>query len=427
MRHYTQIHAYIAREFIFSFLVAFLFFFFIFFVNQMLLLAEEILTRRVPPWDVVRLILYSLPSIVALSFPFGSLVGALMTVGRFSSDNEVIAFQASGVPNRRLFLPLLVLGLGFSMVSFVMNDYFLPLGTIRFGQLYRRLIFSNPELELEAFTVRNYQNATVATGAVDGRRISNLIVLDTSDAGERRVIAASEASLTEPGGDAGILSLLMADVVVHSTRPDAAGDFSLSLAESMEYNILLDEVVFSLRGPGPREMASYDLWQLIRDRRLTLENRRETQRVLVSGLRRDLYADYVASIEQYHAGATTVARLTRDLGTATGQLAQEANRTITDRTLSNYELEFHKKYSIPFACLTFVVFAFPVGLMTRRSGRAVGFGIGLLVSTLYWSLLIAGQTVGINNPSISPAMAMWAPNGIILLLGTCAIVWRGRR
>lgn len=426
-RHYTRITFYVAREFFFSFFVAFLFFFFIFFINQILLLAEQILTRRVPPLDVARLIFYSLPSIVALSFPFGALVGALMAIGRFSSDNEIIAFQASGVPNRRLFTPLLVLGIGLSLVSFVMNDYFLPLGTINFGRLYRELLFSNPELELESYSVRNYQQSTIVTGDVDGRRISDLVILDTTDEGEQRVISASRAELTESGGDAGIVSLLLANVVTHATEPDDRGDFSYSVADSMEYNILLQDITFSLRNPGPREMASRDVWEVIVDRRSTLAQRQADQAALVSSLRHGLSSEYAAGVERVGSGGTTLQRLTADLDASLERLRTEENRIVSDRTLSNYELEFHKKFSIPFACLTFILFAFPVGLLTRRAGRAVGFGIGLLVSTIYWSLLIAGQTVGINNPDISPALAMWAPNAVILVLGGAAYAWKARR
>ena len=427
VRHYTRITAYVAREFCISFVVAFLFFFFIFFVNQILLLAEEILTRRVPPLDVVRLIIYSLPSIVALSFPFGALVGALMAIGRFSSDNEIIAFQASGIPSRRLFAPLLVLGFVLSLGSFVMNDYFLPLGTINFGQLYRQLLFSNPELELEPFTVKHYQRSTLITGNVDGRRINDLIILDRTEEGEQRIIAAAQAQLTESGGDAGIVSLMLGDVLTHTTMPDRRGNFSYSEASSMEYNILLQDITFSLRSPGPREMASYDVWQIIQERRQALEARRREQRRLVTSLRQALAADYHAAIAGVQREEATLQRVTRDLDSAARRTNDEAARLIVDRTLSNYELEFHKKFAIPFACLTFVLFAFPVGLLTRRAGRAVGFGVGLLISTLYWSMLIAGQTIGINNPSISPALVMWAPNVVILALGLAAYGLKVRR
>ena len=426
-RQYSRITAYIAREFFFSFLVAFLFFFFIFFINQMLLLAEEILTRRVPPLAVARLIFYSLPSIVALSFPFGSLVGALMTVGRFSSDNEIIAFRACGIPNRRLFMPLAVLGILLSLVSFVMNDYFLPLGTINFGRLYRELLFSNPELELESFTVKRYQQSTIVTGQVEGRRINDLIIIDRTDSGEQRVISASEAQLTEPGGDAGIVSLLLGDVFTHATAPDQRGEYTYSDASSMEYNILLQDITFALRNPGPREMASFDVWQVVRERRATLDARLEEQARLLDVRRIGLGLEYALMPEAIASGGTTYQRATRDLQNATTRLLDEQRRVVSDRTLSNYELEFHKKFSIPFACITFILFAFPVGLLTRRAGRAVGFGIGLLISTLYWSLLIAGQTMGINNPELSPALAMWAPNLIILVLGGAAFAFRARR
>jgi len=426
-RHYTRITVYLAREFIFSFLVAFLFFFFIFFINQMLLLAEEILTKRVPPLDVVRLIIYSLPSIVALSVPFGSLVGALMTIGRFSSDNEIIAFQASGIPYRRLFIPLLVLGVTFSLLSFVMNDYFLPLGTINFGRLYRELIFSNPELELESYTVKGYQDSIIVTGPVSGREIQDILILDENDRGERRIIAASSARLTQPGGEAGVLSLDLSKVLTQTLAPDATGDYDYSTSDTMQYNILLKDITFNIRNPGPREMSSVDVWAVIQDRRKTLAARQQDQQRLVDSLRIRLAQEYAYGIAGVYSGASTTARVTGDLGATVAQFRQESERVIADRTLQNYELEFHKKFSIPFACLTFIIFAFPVGLLTRRAGRAVGFGIGLLVSTLYWSMLIAGQTLGINNPSLSPAVAMWAPNLVILVLGGGALLLRTRR
>ncbi|MDR0720021.1 MAG: LptF/LptG family permease, partial [Treponema sp.] len=72
---------YLVKDTLFSFFVSFLFFFFIFFVNQLLLLAQEILTKHVPFHQVALLVLYSLPSIIAMSAPFASLVGTLMTIG----------------------------------------------------------------------------------------------------------------------------------------------------------------------------------------------------------------------------------------------------------------------------------------------------------------------------------------------------------
>ena len=93
----SRIYRYIGREFLFSFFVCFIFFFFIFFVNQILFLAEKILEKHVPFNDVVMLLVYFMPSMISLSFPFAALVACLMTVGRLSSDNEILAMQALGI------------------------------------------------------------------------------------------------------------------------------------------------------------------------------------------------------------------------------------------------------------------------------------------------------------------------------------------
>ncbi|MHB0898163.1 MAG: LptF/LptG family permease, partial [Spirochaetales bacterium] len=96
----------------------------------------------------------------------------------------------------------------------------------------------------------------------------------------------------------------------------------------------------------------------------------------------------------------------------------------SDRSLQIYELEYNKKFAIPAAGFFFTLLAFPLGLGTKRAGRTAGFGLALLLSTLYWALLFAGQSAGIRS-SVSPGLAMWAPNGLVLL--SAIVVWIARR
>ena len=105
---------YLIGELLLYFIVSFLFFFMIFFVNQILLLAESILQKRVPLWDVVKLITYCLPFIIAQSAPFATLVGFLMCIGRMMSSNEILILRASGVSYRTVLMPVLILGLAIS-------------------------------------------------------------------------------------------------------------------------------------------------------------------------------------------------------------------------------------------------------------------------------------------------------------------------
>jgi hypothetical protein len=69
------------------------------------------------------------------------------------------------VPATRLFRLLL------SLVSFAINDYFLPLGNLRLSRMYRKILYSNPSIELEPFSVKPYRDAVLITGAVEGQQM----------------------------------------------------------------------------------------------------------------------------------------------------------------------------------------------------------------------------------------------------------------
>jgi lipopolysaccharide export system permease protein len=351
-----------------------------------------------------------------------------MAVGRLSSDNEIIAFRASGISHRVLFVPMLLLGIAFSVFSFVMNDYFLPLGTIRFGNLYRELLYSNPRLELEPHSVIRYRDSTLVTGNVDGEGIDDLVIIEAPEGGERRVISADEARLTEEGPAPGVLSLELEDVFSQQGRSGQGGGYEYFSAASMVYNVLLRDITFSVRSPGPREMSSVDVYSVIREKRAELAERRRTHEASVARERSALYRDYLAASRMgaYGEGAERLPSPS-ELDARLESLQRSDSRVIRDRSLQIYWIEFHKKFSIPFACLAFTVFAFPVGLLTRRSGRSVGFAVGLMVAVVYWAMLIAGQTLGTQQLSYSAFLSMWAPNLLLLALGGVVRVVRRHR
>jgi lipopolysaccharide export system permease protein len=405
------IQAYAAREFVFGFSVCFLFFFAVFFVNQILLMAEDILSKKAPLRDVVLLLVYAMPSVIAMSFPFASLVGALMAAGRLASDNEILALMSSGVPSRKAFVPFAVLGLLFSIASFTMNDYFLPLGTIEFGKLYRRLITSTPALELKPWSVKRYADVAVVTGDEVGNELRDILVFDRNSEGNARVISAEKARLLS-GGGSGEVILHLEGVWYQTVKRDQGDRFEWASAKTMEYRFSTKESGEDALSIGPREMASVDLARVIREKQAVLDERRLKREYDLLSARigiADAYAaDLVAGIAWANAAEREGPRLAaiRSYGLAPPE----------DRTLQVYILELYKKYSIPFGGLCFVVLAFPLGLRARRSGRAVGFGLGILISVLYWALLLGGQTLG-TRLGWSPFWAMWAPNGFVLVVG----------
>ncbi len=349
-----------------------------------------------------------------------------MAVGRISSDNELLAVQASGVSKTRLFIPFVFIGLAFTAFSFVSNDYLIPLGNINFGRLYRKILLTNPELELESFAVKRYQDSVIITGEVDGRRISNIIILDETQEKNKRVISASEARLVDNVEQGGVISLNLQNVFSHTTESNKKKEYEYFESEEMIYNILLSDISFSISSPGPREMSSVDVYAAIQEKRQELQEKIAIHQTDVAKSLFDLRSRYYALVEDTGINQRSSPQLARSVDAAYEEYDTLKQKTIRDRSLHTYELDFNRKFSLPFGCLVFIVFAFPVGLFAKRSGRSVGFGVGLLVSIIYWGMLLAGQNFGFRL-NFSPFLSMWLPNFIIFGFGLFFFLLRKRQ
>jgi lipopolysaccharide export system permease protein len=402
------IYRYILTETFFSFFISFLFFFFIFFVNQLLLMAQDILTKHVPFGQVALLVLFSLPGVSALSAPFASLVGTLMTVGLLSSDNEVLVMLSSGLSYRNVFIPAVTVGLMISLLSFIANDVLLPAGTLQFARLYRRILVSTPALELEANSVKKFKNTVIVTGNVTGNAIDNMLILDRTGDGERRLIMANNAELKDAGKNG--LSLDLGRAFVQSSKEIAREDYDYASAGFLRYWVPQEDLIQAMSAISPREMSSIDVYREIRKKTADLEIRvNEKQgKVSVLGLALEQTLRAGPSVDGWNRRGNQLTAFQRE--------EQVLQATRKDRSLSLYWLEFYKKFSMPFGAFSFIFLAVAIGLMAKRSGQTVGFIFGLIISVIYWALLLGGQTMGVRL-STPPFWSMWLPNILALSAG----------
>ena len=412
------IYRYILSETFFSFLIAFLFFFFIFFVNQLLLMAREILTKHVPLGQVTLLVLFSLPAIIAMSAPFASLVGTLMTIGRLTSDNEILVMLSSGLSYKNVFVPAITAGIIISLLSFFANDVLLPAGTVQFSRLYRQILVSTPALELEANSVKKFKDTVIVTGNVTGNTIDNLLILDRTSDGERRVIMAGTAELKDAGTNG--LSLDLERAFIQSSKEVARDDYDYASAGTLNYWVPQEDLIQAVSTISPREMSSRDVYREIRVKVAELDILLNERRNRVSVIALDLESALRAGPggEAWNRRSSLLANYQRE--------AMALEGVKRDRSLLLYLLEFYKKFSIPFGAFSFIFLAVSLGLMAKKSGQTVGFIFGLLISVVYWALLLGGQTLGMRVGT-SPFWSMWLPNLLALSVGIILAIIRMRK
>ena len=336
----------------------------VFFVNQILLMAEDVLKKRVPIMDVIKLISYSLPFIIAQSAPFATLVGFLMCLGRMMTDNEILIIRASGKSFSVILVPVLLLSLGISLVSFFVNDYLLPLGTISYNKLYKSILLSDPSIELESNSVKRTERTTLVIGDVSETKVSELLFFDTDDDGNHRIIVSGESNIVNPDDPGILMTLDMDSSVVVSFDQSKLDEFDVMSAGSTQMNVFTSSIISKPSSTNPREMTSYDLGKLIK--RLKEEN------------------------------------------------------SLSKRQMNMYKLEYHKKFSLPFGSIFFAMLAMPLAIIFgKHNGQTIGLIIGIFLCVAYWAAMIMGQTFGIRE-GISGFWTMWLPN---IAVGAAGIIF----
>ncbi|MEO7653783.1 MAG: LptF/LptG family permease, partial [Bryobacteraceae bacterium] len=99
---------YIFREILSSALLGIVLSTFVVFLQKIGQLFELLLRSSAKASTVGYLFLLVLPHVLALTIPFGVLVGILIGLGRMSSDGEITAMRAAGVSSRKVVAPVLV-------------------------------------------------------------------------------------------------------------------------------------------------------------------------------------------------------------------------------------------------------------------------------------------------------------------------------
>ncbi|MCL2558358.1 MAG: LptF/LptG family permease [Treponema sp.] len=402
------IYKYILGETLFSFAISFAFFFLVFVLNQLLLLAQDILARQVPVGEVALLMLFSLPSVVALSAPFATLLGTLLTIGRLSGDNEIMVMLASGFSLRNVFLPALTVGVAVSLVAFVTNDILLPAGTLQFRALYRRILVSTPALEMASNSVIRFRDTVIVTGDVSGSTIGDVLIFDRTGDGERRVLMAGSAELRDSGREG--LSLDLSDAFMQSSREIGREDFDYAFADLVRYWVPQEEIMQAMVAIGPREMSSVDVFREIRAQELDLAARVDDRLATITSI--------ALSLEGGLRGGPGSPDWSQRLGHL-ASLARETEilRQIrSDGMLAHYRLEFNQKFSLPFGALALVFLAIPLGLFSKKSGQTMGVFFGLLISVVYWTMFVGGQAMGLRM-DVPPFVAMWTANISVVAAG----------
>ena len=359
------------REIVGPLALGFLVYTFILLVRFLFDSAEMIIRRGLPASVVGELLLYTLPNIVVLTIPMSLLFGILIAVGRLASDSELVAIRSSGVSLVALYRPILLISALFTVVNVALMAWAMPWGNHSLVRLQLRIITDTvaQQVEPRVFYPEFDEALLYVFETPEGTdRWNGVFLAQSLPTTENQVTVARHGELKlDPTKERLVLEL--ADAATHE----------VDLADPQAYQI---------------------------------SSQRLTERLLDD--------DLLSSRRQEISTTKSLRELTLgELSAILDDPAESAER----RNLARVEI--HKKFSIPFACIVFGLFALPLGFTNRRGGKGSGFALSIAVILVYYILLNNGENAA-RFGKMSPWLAMWLPNLVLAAAGLALLARRNR-
>lgn len=371
---------------------------FILLMDQLFRLIDLFVRKGLPALIVGEILIYTLPLIVSYTAPMAVLVAIVVTFGRFSHDNEILALKTSGLTFVSIMkTPVIVIGL-FTIGLIFFNTHLLPEANHRLRNLMLDVSRKRPAIRLpEGVFTDDFPGYTVYVGRKDeGRsKVYDITIYDTKN----------NLMMTAPRGDLkdfeeeGILQFLLYDGELHQLIDNNKYQRTHFTKQTINMEIDTDIVHKERTYRNQNELTVSGLVQQIK------ETEEEIKQLNI-----EIHTLGLAGIEAFvfhDMGQLSTARfkIDKQLNTLAGKV----------RKIARLKTEFNKKFSLAVACLLFVIMGAPLGYLSRKSGIA-GIIIGVLLFSLYYILVIVGEEFA-DRRGFSPFWAMWIPNVILLFSG----------
>jgi lipopolysaccharide export system permease protein len=354
---------YILKEVLYLFFIGLMTLTIILLMDKIFKLIELIVTKGTSVTQILKLLFYIAPSFLIFTIPMSVLVATLLSFGRLSSDNEITAFKASGVSLYQLFWPIIYFSVVAYFITTFLVFYALPWGNRGFINTLYTIAQTKADIDIKERVFNDdFEGLVVYVNKVpiQGRKMEGVLIHDEREQGQSNTIFSTEGYLfNDPKSQEVILRLVQGEI------------HRFELKTQTYHRVQFD---------------TYDL-------KLELA---KTFEAIGRKLR-----EHEMSINEIEAKID--------------KMKKEGKNT------ASQEVELHRRYAVPFACIVFAIIGVPMGIQPRRSGRSHGFVFSILILLGYYIALTASEMFAVRG-ALPPLLAAWAPNivfggfGIYLLV-----------
>ena len=401
------LNRFISKEFLINFLVAFTFFFLIFFVNSILLLVQRILLKNIDFKTMLVMVLLSMPQFLIYTFPFATLTGASMVLGDLSSNNELLALKSSGVSERKVFLPIIIWSIIFSLITFFVSDYLLPWTNIIYRERLTLLMREMPTFEIEANGTNTVGNIVIANKEVEDALIHEIVMTNNDRTSENKTVVSRLGKVEMMDSARFIYRFTLEDPEILITDSSDINTNLLANAENATFYLDFSDQVPSLTNTDPVNLSSSVLRENIKSRQV----REDEDRRAFYHQREELGLSYSSLLKERMVDGTEA--MEESIGI--NQELMRLDEPPIDFYAQYYKAELTKKYSLSLACFFLTLIALPLGTLKLKYGKLTGFAISLIIAVAYWYMMFFAQ-LEIFNIKSPPYLLIFLPDIAVALI-----------
>ncbi|MDY6904308.1 MAG: LPS export ABC transporter permease LptF [Thermodesulfobacteriota bacterium] len=358
----TLIDRYIIAQCLPYFGISVAVFTFVFLTHQLLDIMNFIVNYNIGFKPVILMIGFSIPYFLVFVIPISTMLSVLLVFLGMTHDNEIVALKSSGVSMHRLLYPALIFCICTCLFTAFMSIWALPRGKSAFKTLAMQIVTTSPDLGIEEREFNStFRDMTLYVGEFDkkNRVLSDIFIEDQSG---RRGKKGAPVTICAPTGsfrfdpETRIFRLTLHSGVINQ----------VNFKERSIHNIRFDRYEVNIYVHYP-----------VTDGLSALKDEKEM----------------------------TFAELSQFI--QTGNKNDERHRAA--------RLEWHKKFSLPFACIVLGLLAVPLGMRAKGRRQSSGIGLSLGFFLIYYLLLSGGEILG-ESGRLHPVIGMWMPNAVMGVL-----------
>jgi lipopolysaccharide export system permease protein len=426
-------------------------------------------------WHVIaRLLFYTSLNLVPKALTLAILLSSIITLGSFGEHYELAAIKASGISLQRVCLPLLVFVSFLGIASFFFANDILPYTNLKYRTLLSSVMQQKPSFDLKEGVFSNIiegYSIRIEKKHNNGL-LENIMIYDHSNHDENhRIVLADSGRMYSTDDNAYLILNLYSGKSYEElnnrskhTNPKQNPNSPKSLpllnkegkikptinthplrrAEFKERNMRfsLESFAFSQISEDSYKDDYYNMniFQLKAGKDTIYKQIDEKARGLFDGLMMNYYftaQKKAASKDSLLQNTSHPSQIKPDtipldslklfeLALEQARRAKQQIMAIKESILSKeksivkFEMEWQKKFNLPFACLIMFLIGAPLGAIIRKGGMGAPVLFAIIFFLLHHIISITGEKFA-RELVISPFLGVWLSVLLLLPIGVFLI------